>query len=688
MLASGFRVALALSENKLSGMLFTPKPMKPTEDECRKMLTKLEWKLSRSLRVGRNEGRYVVLKNEQAQTYLWVTHQQYRILQYFSQPSTAPEVLLDLIQDRSVPPLVDYYELILKAIQARLLEQPGHQAAPAPKPFGWICGFSPHISLLVAGCAIVLGWVGLLAGQITMPATLSQVIISMGILMFTLTLGEIWVACHLHGAGCQVKSLSIRWKSLVPSLHIDSSDILMSSRTAEIGLHAARLAPLTLLCGLGALFNPQLCYPWILALFIATQPFGPSPFVCLLRSYFHQKSLATSGEYLFVHHRLLHTLAERVSRSRLRYWLIYSVFFLFWVISLAHLHSFLYALLVDHWIKWNEWHKQADLPLVFLLFCLVTLVCSLGLLLWVLAGNIKTWLELRRRQARWPWHRRVANQPRISELVEFLERCLLFSGAEREWLRELAGRMLILEMKPRRFIIREGEPGDCLYFIWKGRVEVWRDLICGDRQRVAILEPGEVFGETALLQNTPRTRTVRSLGHCVLLALRGSDFQNLVVRKLGTCRIQEILERRAFLHRIPLSRNWHHQRVAQFASMAENLYVDAYKPVIWENQPNCFFYIIYEGHLEVRQQGRRVRCLAPGDFFGEISLLRNGMANADVVPLQECRLLRWSRSQFLNFITSDFTIGMQFEAEASRRLRTPVFSAESLPNFEIVKSLS
>lgn len=688
LLADGFRVAFTLSPKWLSDMLIGVLDMKPTQEECREMLTKLEWKLSRSVRVGRNEGRHVVLKNERTQTYLWVTHAQHRILQYFSKSSTAPDVLVDLIQDRAVPPLADYYELILKAIRARLLEQPGHELASGPEPVGWTVGFAPRTSLLVASGAIAIGLFGLLAGQIDLPASLAQVVISLGILMFTLTLGEIWVACHLHGAGCEVKSPSFRWKSLAPSLHFDSSDILMSSRMAEIGLHTARLAPLTVLCGLGALFNPQLCYPWILALFLATHPFGQSPFVGLLRSYFQQKSLATTGEYLFVHHRLLQTLANRLSRARLRYWLIFSGFFLLWVISLARLHSSQFALHAEHWSAWSQFGTQLDLPLMFLIFCLVAMASCLGLLLWVLVGNLKTWLELRRRQERWPWHRREASQLHGPELVDFLERSLLFAGAGREWLRELAEKMLILEMKPRRIIIREGEPGDCLYFIWKGRVEVLRDLICGDMQRVAILEQGEAFGETALLQKIPRTRTVRSLGHCVLLALRGSDFQNLMVAKLGGCRIQEILERRAFLHRISLSRNWHHQAVAQFASMAENLYVDAYKPVVRENQPNSFFYLVYEGRLEVRQQGKLVRRLAVGDYFGEISLLRNTMANADVVPLQECRLLRWTRSQFLGFITGDFTIGMQFEVEASRRLRNPLFAPESMPNFEIVESLS
>jgi CRP/FNR family cyclic AMP-dependent transcriptional regulator len=61
-------------------------------------------------------------------------------------------------------------------------------------------------------------------------------------------------------------------------------------------------------------------------------------------------------------------------------------------------------------------------------------------------------------------------------------------------------------------VIVEGENRGQLFVLVSGSVEVSRDDV-----RVAVVdEPGAVFGEMAVLLNTPATATVRSLGGCVL----------------------------------------------------------------------------------------------------------------------------------------------------------------------------
>jgi NADH:ubiquinone reductase (H+-translocating) len=75
-------------------------------------------------------------------------------------------------------------------------------------------------------------------------------------------------------------------------------------------------------------------------------------------------------------------------------------------------------------------------------------------------------------------------------------------------------------------IVREGDIGRRLYLIWKGEVEVMK----GD-QSVAILGPGEHFGEAAVFNNVRRTATVRaksrvelvSLGRAEAMALSGAS---------------------------------------------------------------------------------------------------------------------------------------------------------------------
>jgi len=72
---------------------------------------------------------------------------------------------------------------------------------------------------------------------------------------------------------------------------------------------------------------------------------------------------------------------------------------------------------------------------------------------------------------------------------------------------------------PGQVIFREGDVGDCAYFIQSGEVEVVRTL-AGNEAVVARLGPGQYFGEMALLTNQPRNATIRSVS-LTRLALMG-----------------------------------------------------------------------------------------------------------------------------------------------------------------------
>ena len=77
----------------------------------------------------------------------------------------------------------------------------------------------------------------------------------------------------------------------------------------------------------------------------------------------------------------------------------------------------------------------------------------------------------------------------------------------------------------RAAIMRRGEPGDCMYFIASGEVEVRL------RPGVVRLGPGEFFGEIALLTGEPRNATVVAVQPCTLLTLDIVDFRQLLGRQ-------------------------------------------------------------------------------------------------------------------------------------------------------------
>lgn len=79
------------------------------------------------------------------------------------------------------------------------------------------------------------------------------------------------------------------------------------------------------------------------------------------------------------------------------------------------------------------------------------------------------------------------------------------------------------EYSDQEIICHQGEPGDCMYVIQSGEVEVIReegDIVV----TVGELETGDVFGEMAIFEKQPRSATVRSKGTTRVLTLDKRSF--------------------------------------------------------------------------------------------------------------------------------------------------------------------
>ncbi len=81
-----------------------------------------------------------------------------------------------------------------------------------------------------------------------------------------------------------------------------------------------------------------------------------------------------------------------------------------------------------------------------------------------------------------------------------------------------------MDLPPRTMIVRKGQPGDCMYFIASGEVEV--DLP-GKKVR---LGEGDFFGEMALLGNRQRSANISTTQLSRLLVLDLVDFHVLMAR--------------------------------------------------------------------------------------------------------------------------------------------------------------
>jgi CRP/FNR family transcriptional regulator, cyclic AMP receptor protein len=68
-------------------------------------------------------------------------------------------------------------------------------------------------------------------------------------------------------------------------------------------------------------------------------------------------------------------------------------------------------------------------------------------------------------------------------------------------------------------IFAEGDPGESLYVVIDGKVRVFRTASDGRENMLAVLGPGEMFGELSLFDPGPRTASVAALSDAELVSL-------------------------------------------------------------------------------------------------------------------------------------------------------------------------
>jgi len=241
-----------------------------------------------------------------------------------------------------------------------------------------------------------------------------------------------------------------------------------------------------------------------------------------------------------------------------------------------------------------------------------------------------------------------------ARLTQTLNRSFLFNGLLDKDLNIIVKAMQETIFSPGDRIITEGEDGFDLFVIEEGSPECSK-LIDGVKKVVKTCQPGDVFGELALLYNCPRAATVETPERCVCWRLDRETF-NCVVREAA---IKRSAQYDQFIKDVPL--------LSACSAQERELIVDALKCdkymqgeyVVKQGETGDRFYMVEEGTLCAMKlsgsnpETRNVNEYSKGMYFGELALLKNQARAASVVVTSPvAKVVSLDRKCFMNLVGS------------------------------------
>ncbi len=122
----------------------------------------------------------------------------------------------------------------------------------------------------------------------------------------------------------------------------------------------------------------------------------------------------------------------------------------------------------------------------------------------------------------------------------FLAKVPIFANCTAEEIAAIAGVAQDAYFQPGQIIVTQGTPGQAFYMIIDGQVEILRDS-----QSLGAFGPGDFFGEMSLLDQAPRSATIRALRETRCLMLSSWDFRSLLEKHPSIAiKLLEVLSRR------------------------------------------------------------------------------------------------------------------------------------------------
>jgi CRP-like cAMP-binding protein len=192
----------------------------------------------------------------------------------------------------------------------------------------------------------------------------------------------------------------------------------------------------------------------------------------------------------------------------------------------------------------------------------------------------------------------------------------------------------------------------------RGTLEVIeQDPLSGNERSLRILGRGESFGELGLVEAAPRSASVRALEEVQVFEIDKGTFDRLLADMANVPNFGPGLQAIAELRELSCFRHLEPDELSQLLEHGSWVNLPPGRVVFEQGQPPDAFYALRAGRVDVIADGTVVATLGPGDYFGEIALMRDVPRTATVATRTPVRAYRLERRGFDRLLGAAFRMG-------------------------------
>lgn len=238
----------------------------------------------------------------------------------------------------------------------------------------------------------------------------------------------------------------------------------------------------------------------------------------------------------------------------------------------------------------------------------------------------------------------ISSKPKDEKDIQLISNVLrkhyIFNSIDRESQMVIIKKVKCYEIGAKELIFEQGQPGVCFFIVSSGKLEVK----AGNEK--SILGPGMSFGELALMDDRPRTATVRTIEACVLWGLDRKTF----MRAVKKIRIHEYEDNKKLINSVSIFDILTSSQKESLLSACVTQKRSTGDVIVKETDSSDLFFIVKEGVAVCTTEKNESREIHKGDFFGEHALMYQVPRMHTVVAATEVRLISISKENLLEVL--------------------------------------